>query len=345
MNRFWYHIRKLALVIIPVLLTVAPAMAQLTAYQDQTTKLSIDPIPGDTYTWELYTDSTVNFATTTGSVPEDMAEFVNGISTGPSVDVIWHEPGTYFYKVTAVNAIQCTNHLKIGKIVILETEDEIIPPIAIDDYYEVDCDPLYANITDNDDWDPNYNIIVSLLEWPTLGSLEWDDQGEITYTAFFQVFGTDSFVYQLCLDTDEELCDTATVYVTIPDDLDCSQIPNPHELPDTTCHFFIPEGYSPNGDGAHDYFVIDCIEQYPNAKLMIFDKQGYLLYQKEHYGNSDYWGNNEADMWWGGQTTKHHHNPDHMVVPGVYLYILDKGNGDLARGFVMVAYGLGSIGN
>ena len=62
-----------------------------------------------------------------------------------------------------------------------------------------------------------------------------------------------------------------------------------HRLADIkiTCHFFIPEGFSPNGDGAHDYFVIDCIEQYPNAKLMIFDKQGYLLYQKKNYGNAN----------------------------------------------------------
>ena len=343
MKRFWYHITRLVLVFIPVLLTVTSVTAQLSAYQGQTTKLSIDPLPGDTYTWELYTDSTVNFATTPGGVPTSSAEFVNGINTGPSVDVIWNEPGTYFYKVTAVNAIRCTNHLKVGVIVILEEEDEIIPPIAVDDYYQADCDPLLVNITDNDNWDPTYDILVNILEWPTQGELHpTDDQGGISYTVYFGVFGKDSFMYELCLDTDPPLCDTAMVYISIPDDLNCDDQPPP---PDTTCHFFIPEGFSPNGDGVHDYFVIDCIEQYPNAKLMIFDKQGYLLYQHKNYGNVDVWGYNEADLWWGGQTTKHHQNSDRMVVPGVYLYILDKGNGDLERGFVMVAYGLGAIGN
>ena len=83
--------------------------------------MSVDPIPGDTYTWELYSDSTVNFATTDGNVPSTMAEFVHG-NTGPSVEVIWHEPGVYFYKVEAWNAIACTNHLKVGRIVILEAE-------------------------------------------------------------------------------------------------------------------------------------------------------------------------------------------------------------------------------
>lgn len=339
MNRLWYYISKLVLAILPVLLTVASAMAQLTVYQGQTTELSVDQQPGDTYTWELYTDSTVNFATTTGSVPADMAYFLDGINTGPTVHVVWLQPGVYFYKVEALNAIACTNHIKVGRIVILETENEIIPPVALDDYYTVDCDPLVDNVTENDEWDTSYNIIVNLLEWPTKGELYLDDQGSITYYANFEVFGTDSFLYELCLDTDPLVCDTARVYITIPEGLDCP------EEPDTTCHFFIPEGFSPNGDGSHDYFVIDCIERYPDAKLMIFDKQGYLLYQHKNYGNPDVWGYNPADLWWGGQTTKHHHNSDQMVVPGVYLYILDKGNGDLERGFVMVAYGDGGFGN
>lgn len=327
------------------MMTVASATAQRTVYQGQVTPLTIVPHPGDTYTWELYTDSTVNFAVAEGDVTPDMAYFVNGKNTGPTVEVAWLQPGTYFYKVTAVNVIECTNHLKVGMIVILEDEDqdESILPIAVNDTFDVDCDPLYATITANDVWDDQYNIFVNLLEWPTMGTLEIDELGAIEYTVWFGVFGTDSFKYELCLDLDPPLCDTATVYLNIPDDLICD---NPPPLPvDTTCHFFIPEGFSPNGDGAHDYFVVDCIEHYPDAKMMIFDKQGYLLYQHKNYGNREVWGDNDADLWWGGQTTKHHQNSDHIVIPGVYLYILDKGNGDLERGFVMVAYGTGEMGN
>ena len=86
--------------------------------------------------------------------------------------------------------------------------------------------------------------------------------------------------------------------------------------------------------------------EYPNAKLMILDKQGYLLYEKEDYGNVKVWGCNEVGLWWGGQTIKCGPSGDKMVIPGVYLYVLDKGNGDLERGFVMVAFGeKGAIGN
>ena len=347
MNRLGYHISRWVLVIIPVLLAAASAMAQYTVYSGQSTKLQIEPKPGESYVWELYADSTLDFAIASSDVTADMAEFVDGISTGPSVEVIWHQPGVYYYKLTRWNATQCTNNMQAGRIEIFETKEEIIPPEAIPDRYVVDCDPLIENLTDNDKWDwENYNILVDIVEGPTMGVLQLEDnQGSITYYADFDVFGTDSFIYRLCLDVGEGLCDTAVVHITIPDNLNCNPAPPPI-VEDTTCHFFIPEGFSPNGDGVHDYFVIDCIEQYPKAKLMIFDKQGYLLYSKENYGNASVWGYNESDLWWGGQTTKHNHNSDQMVIPGIYLYVLDKGNGDLERGFVMVAYGRGAqIGN
>ena len=338
MNQLWYHIRKLALVILPVVLTVAPAMAQLTAYQGQTTELRIVQQTGDTYTWELYNDSTVNFATVSGHVPSDEAYFIDGINSGTAVRVAWLEPGTYFYKVTAVNATACTNNLKIGRITILDEQQSVQePPVANDDYFIVDCDPIMANITDNDSWDHNFNVIVTVLEPPVKGNFDLDEDGQFSYAFYFNEVGKDSLLYELCMDTDSLLlCDTAWVHITIPEGLDCYNQPVPD---DTTCHFFIPEGFSPNGDGVHDFFVVDCITRYPDAKLMVFDKQGYLLYEKENYGNPDVWGFNEADLWWGGQTTKNHHNDAHMVVPGVYIYILNKGNGDFERGFVMVAYG------
>ncbi|MGQ8338919.1 Ig-like domain-containing protein [Sunxiuqinia sp. A32] len=103
------------------------------------------------------------------------------------------------------------------------------------------------------------------------------------------------------------------------------------------CEMFIPEGFSPDGDGIHDYFQIYCMEKYTNARLMIFDRYGNMVYEKDHYGNREFWGSYE-DSWWNGETTRNHLNTMHKVEPEVYLYILDKGNGKLERGFVMVSY-------
>src|SRR5665811_1119081 len=75
------------------------------------------------------------------------------------------------------------------------------------------------------------------------------------------------------------------------DDLDLDGYP---EYLDRTldCELFIPEGFSPNDDGVHDYFQILCIQKYPNARLMIFNRNGDKLFDKEHYGNLDVWGTN-----------------------------------------------------
>jgi plastocyanin len=105
------------LVAIPLLLTMAPAMAQTNMiYTGQTVDLSVQVIPGDTYTWELYSDvSAINFATDAGNCNSTDAVFAGGVNTGPAVHITCYSPGTYFYKVTAYHN-GCSMNFKIGKI-------------------------------------------------------------------------------------------------------------------------------------------------------------------------------------------------------------------------------------
>lgn len=93
-------------------------MAQEVVYQGQTTQLSVAQEPGETYVWELYNDGTVDFAKVTGACPTNLADFVGG-NTGAAVRVEWKEPGTYFFKVTALNITGCTNNLKVGIVKVL----------------------------------------------------------------------------------------------------------------------------------------------------------------------------------------------------------------------------------
>jgi hypothetical protein len=112
-------ILRLLLVAIPILLAMAPAMAQARyAYVGESVELSVDSIPGDTYTWELYNDATgVNFATTAGNCPPTEALFTGGKKTGPVVHVTLLSTGTYFFKVTSQRS-GCTMNLKVGKIIV-----------------------------------------------------------------------------------------------------------------------------------------------------------------------------------------------------------------------------------
>ena len=120
MIRLKHIIFRLLLVAIPVLLAMAPAVAQTdNLFVGQTVELSVVEIPGDTYTWELYNEiSGVDFATDSGNCPQSGAVFKGGINTGPVVHITLLNTGTYFYKVTAQRS-GCTNNLKVGKITVV----------------------------------------------------------------------------------------------------------------------------------------------------------------------------------------------------------------------------------
>ena len=119
MKKLLYIARYPALaVLLLLLLALAPAMAQNVVYQGETTRLEVEVKPGDTYSWELYRDSTKNFVTATPDCPTSDAEFVGG-NTGTPVRVLWKEPGIYFFKVIAHDITGCTNNIGIGKMKVL----------------------------------------------------------------------------------------------------------------------------------------------------------------------------------------------------------------------------------
>jgi hypothetical protein len=116
MKKFLYIARFPALAVLLLCLSaLAPAQAQNVVYQDDITTLKVKQQPGDVYVWELYNDSTVDFAVVPGACPTSLADFVGG-NIGSSVQVEWKEPGIYFYKVTGMNASGCTMNIAIGKV-------------------------------------------------------------------------------------------------------------------------------------------------------------------------------------------------------------------------------------
>lgn len=125
MSCILYIGRRVLVVLLPLLLALAPTMAQTVVYQGATTPLSVVKVPGHTYEWEIYSDLTVNFATTPGNCPVTSATFVGG-NTGPNVNVKWLETGIYFFKVTAHDANLCTMNMKVGMVKVIPVVIEAI---------------------------------------------------------------------------------------------------------------------------------------------------------------------------------------------------------------------------
>lgn len=75
--------------------------------------------------------------------------------------------------------------------------------------------------------------------------------------------------------------------------------------------------FSPNGDGLNDVLYIECIEQYPNSRLQVFDRWGSKVYDQPSYDNS----------WRGINKSKSASDPTEELSTGTYYYILSLGDG------------------
>jgi len=83
--------------------------------------------------------------------------------------------------------------------------------------------------------------------------------------------------------------------------------------------FFIPEGFSPNGDGINDAFVIRGLINYPENNIMIFNRWGDKVFGANPYLNN--WnGNSTAGLRVGGDA----------LPTGTYFYVLELGDGSAA---------------
>lgn len=78
--------------------------------------------------------------------------------------------------------------------------------------------------------------------------------------------------------------------------------------------------FSPNNDGANEFFFIECIDQYPNSYLEIFNRWGTKVYEKKGYDNT----------WDGTSTGRATLKANEKLPVGTYYYSLDLGDGKTA---------------
>ena len=83
------------------------------------------------------------------------------------------------------------------------------------------------------------------------------------------------------------------------------------EIPSNECPIFIPQGFSPNGDGFNDHFNIQGLyDVFLDHKLQIFNRFGKLVFE----------GNN--DKKWDGRSNRGINSQTNILPVGTYFYIL-----------------------
>jgi gliding motility-associated-like protein len=158
--------------------------------------------------------------------------------------------------------------------------------------------------------DPLIPGSVKVVTQPTRGGTKVNTDGTITYSPNGRYTGTDQFIYSVC--EENNLCDEATVTIDIYTD-----------------GIKVPEGFSPNGDGANDKLVFQgLIENYPKSELYVYTRSGQLVYQSVEYLND-----------WGGETIKSTLTNTQLVPTGTYYYVLKLGDTNrVIKGFVYIGY-------
>lgn len=188
------------------------------------------------------------------------------------------------YYVSEINANGCQS----SKTMIVVTIDSLAGPILNqggEQFCGID-NPTIQDLTNN----TNVPTTIVWYDAPTGGNIVTNTQ-LLQEGATYYGFNTSSTTG--CLSKD-----VLAVTVTLT---------NCNETPD----FFIPDGFSPNGDGVNDSFTIPDIQFiYPDYKLEIYNRYGNLMFE----------GNRNKPNWDGKNSTSKIMGD---VAPnGVYFYVV-----------------------
>ncbi|CAM3893039.1 invasin domain 3-containing protein [Aquirufa aurantiipilula] len=109
---------------------------------------------------------------------------------------------------------------------------------------------------------------------------------------------------------------------------DCDKDGIPNSKDKDICEPFVTQGFSPNGDGINDKFVIPGIMSMPSHHLSIFNRWGNIVYETDNYKND-----------WGGEIPKGIGvvQGEGTITDGVYFYVIDfKGAKPNIQSFIYV---------
>jgi gliding motility-associated-like protein len=183
-----------------------------------------------------------------------------------------------------------------------------VAPRANDDYATTAVNtPINITLMSNDII--SGNTVASLCSNPSNGTVTIVN-GVATYTPNTGYSGNDQFCYVIC-DTATGLCDTAIAYIVIQNNV-----------------LFIPQGFSPNGDGINDFWNIQGIENYPNAEVVVFNRWGDEVWASGVNG----YKNNSTDGFIGD-------NKQNNILPdATYYYVVKFNSNDIKNqaGFLQI---------
>jgi len=182
---------------------------------------------------------------------------------------------------------------------------------AVDDVITYYGGNMIVNVMENDLYPSICLPQLTILSQPTLGTLALNTNGSFTLNDIpFGYTGMISFTYRLCACN---VCDNAVVSINVMDG-------------NMNKNMFIPNAFTPNGDGVNDVFSIrdledcrDCI----SATLVVIDSRGLEVKKLENFLQVNYWDGKDSHF--------------EELMPGTYFFLLElvyPNSREIIKGFV-----------
>ncbi len=264
-------------------------------------------------------NATVKYATSVLWTTNGAGTLINASTLTPIYKPALHETGIVTLTLSASSANPCG---MVTDELILTIKHVNHPPVAVtDNFTGKENQKLEGSLLPNDyDIDSDHLLLnIKPIQDVAHGTLTLLTNGDFTYTPDIDFIGNDTFIYQICDNGIPSLCDTTIVKIAIGKD--------------EACEVYVPNSFSPNGDGVHDVFKIRCIYNYENPIFEVFNRWGNLVYKKEHYGDVDFWGG-ESNAWWDGHSDNKLTIGSQELPVGTYYYVLKLNKTKALTGFL-----------
>jgi len=262
--------------------------------------LTAPTVPGGTYTWtgpNGYTSSVQNPIIPSASAANaglySLTIMANGCTSLPStVSVVVNSNSTDLSIIKTVdNAYPMIGRTIVFTIVATNNGPISATGVTVSDIMESGYTYVSSTTTTG-------NYVSSTGVW-TIGTMTVGASETLTITV--TVNPTGSYV------------STATIVGNEPDG-DTGN--NTSTIVTYLTDFFIPEGFSPNGDAINDLFVIRGILYYPENSIVIFNRWGNKVFEANPYQNT-----------WDGRSSRGIRVGGDELPSGTYFYILNLGDG------------------
>jgi gliding motility-associated-like protein len=197
---------------------------------------------------------------------------LHGSASAPTLSEVLYTPNPGFSGADSFVYRACDTGIPVlcadAWVFVTVLSANLPPVVRADTAVTLRSFPVRVSVLDNDE-DPEgagFSSVV-VTDQPMNGSATPGALGQLNYVPNPNFVGLDSFRYQACDAAEAPLCDLARVFVRVD-------------------QLYLPDSFSPNGDGLFDTYTIEGVLAYPDNTFEIFDRRGHRHVHQNGYANT-----------------------------------------------------------